>query len=107
MIGLRFRHISDDFTFQVLKSRRDEEYILLFSAVYTSFNHVHVETVSVLIPELKPIFHMATLFARREAKTRIRLRDWLKLAGEKIRREQVGSVPTFCLFARTKSPSGK
>ena len=30
-----------------------------------------------------------------EAKTRIRQRDWLKLAGEKIRREQVGSVPTF------------
>ena len=44
---------------------------------------------------LKPIFHLATLFARREAKTRIRQSDWLKLAGEKIRREQVGSVPTF------------
>ena len=44
---------------------------------------------------VKPIFHLATLFARREAKTRIRQRDWLKLAGEKIRREQVGSVPTF------------
>ena len=27
--------------------------------------------------------------------TRIRQRDWLKLAGKKIRREQVGSVPTF------------
>ena len=38
---------------------------------------------------------MATLFARREAKTRIRQRYWLKLDGEKIRREQVGSVPTF------------
>ena len=38
---------------------------------------------------------MATLFARRGAKTRIRLRDWLKLAGAKIRREQVESVPTF------------
>ena len=35
------------------------------------------------------------MFARREAKTRIRQRDWLKLAGEKIRPEQVGSVPTF------------
>ena len=43
---------------------------------------------------VKPIFHLATLFARREAKTRIRQSDWLKLAGEKIRREQVGSVPT-------------
>ena len=44
---------------------------------------------------LKPIFHLATLFARREAKIRIRQRDWLKLAGEKIRREHVGTVPTF------------
>ena len=49
---------------------------------------------------LKPIFHLATLFARREAKTRNPKRDWLKLAGEKIRRQQVGSVPTF-LCART------
>ena len=43
---------------------------------------------------LKLIFRLATLFVRREAKTRIRQRDWLKLAGEKIRREQVRSVPT-------------
>ena len=35
------------------------------------------------------------------------VRDWLKLAGEKIRREQVGTLPTFFLFARTSSPSGK
>ena len=56
---------------------------------------------------LKPIFHLATLFARREAKTRIRQRDWLKLAGEKIRCEQVGSAfLLFCEFARTNSPSG-
>ena len=48
---------------------------------------------------LKPIFHLATLFARREAKTRIRQRDWLKQAGEKIRREQVGSVPTLSVRA--------
>ena len=44
---------------------------------------------------LKPIFHLATLFARRKAKTRIWQCDWLKLAGEKICREQVGSVTTF------------
>ena len=44
---------------------------------------------------LKPIFHLATLFARRQAKTRIWHRDWLKLAGEKNRCEQVGTVPTF------------
>ena len=48
---------------------------------------------------LKPIFHLATLFARRETKTKIRQSDWLKLAGERIRREQVGSVPTH-LFVR-------
>ena len=47
----------------------------------------------------KPIFHLATLFARREMKTRIRQRDWLKLG--------VGSVLVFCVFARTNSPSGK
>ena len=33
-----------------------------------------------------------TLFARREAKTRIRQGDWLTLVGEKIRHEQVGTV---------------
>ena len=41
------------------------------------------------------VFHLATLFARREVETRIRLRDRLKLAGEKIRCEQAGSVRTF------------
>ena len=45
---------------------------------------------------------MATLFARREAKTRIRQSDWLKLAGEKIRREQVGSIPTFLTVRANK-----
>ena len=44
---------------------------------------------------IKPVFHLATLFARRKAKTRIWHRDWLKLAGEKIPREQVATVPTF------------
>ena len=51
---------------------------------------------------IQPIFHLATLFARGEAKTRIRKRDWLKLAGEKIRREQVGSVPTFLCIRANK-----
>ena len=49
---------------------------------------------------VKPIFHLVTLFALREAKTRIRQRKWLKLAGKKIRREQVGTVPTY-LSVRT------
>ena len=61
---------------------------------------------------IKPIFHLATLFARREAKTRIRQRDWLKLAGEKIRRKQVGTVLTFLSvrankFAKWKIGLGK
>ena len=44
----------------------------------------------------------------RDVKTRIRHRDWLKLAGEKTRRKQVGTrFLLFCLFARTSSPSGK
>ena len=45
--------------------------------------------------QLKPIVHLATLFVQCEAKTGIRRRDWLKLAGKKICREQVGTVPTF------------
>ena len=48
-----------------------------------------------LLRQFKPIFHLATLFARREAKIRIRQRDWLTLVGEKIRREQVETVPPF------------
>ena len=44
---------------------------------------------------VKPIFHLATLLARREAKTSIQQRDWLTLVGEKNRHEQVGTVPTF------------
>ena len=49
-----------------------------------------------LLNFLNPVFHLATSFALREAKTRFRQRDWLKLAGEIIRREQVGTVPTGC-----------
>ena len=49
--------------------------------------------------DLMDILNLATSFARREAKTRIGHRDWLKLAGEKIRREQVGTVLSI-LFAR-------
>ena len=43
----------------------------------------------------KAFFPLATLFARRKVKTKIRQRDWLKLVGEKIRHEQVETVPTF------------
>ena len=51
---------------------------------------------------MNPIFQFATLFARRKAKTRIRHHDWLKLAGEKIRREQVRTVPTFLSVCANK-----
>ena len=59
--------------------------------------------------DLKPIFHLETLFAQREAKTKTpqRQRDWLKLVSEKIRREQVGTVPTLFSVRTNKSPSGK
>ena len=47
------------------------------------------------------------MFARREAKTRIRQRDWLKLAGEKFAANKKEAFLLFCLFARTNSTSGK
>ena len=60
---------------------------------------------------IKPIFHLATLYYSRgdaiEAKTRIRQHDWLKLAREKIRREQVGSVPTFLSVRANKVAKSK
>ena len=49
---------------------------------------------------LKPIFHLATLSAQCEAKIRIRQRDSLTLVGEKIRREQAGTVNTFFFCSR-------
>ena len=55
----------------------------------------HANSLLQSFRSVKPIFHLATLLARREAKTRIRGRDWLKLAGEKTCREQVVTVPIF------------
>ena len=72
------------------------EYSLGKLSVYTIQNLRH----SGKLYPVKPIFHLATFFVRREAKTRIRQRDWLKLVGEKIRREQVGTVPTYYLSVR-------
>ena len=63
-----------------------------FYAVYCLQN---ANSTFFLAKDLKPIFHLATLIARCEAKTRILQRGWLTLVGEKIRREQVGTVPTF------------
>ena len=55
----------------------------------------------------KGYFPLGDFIRATRSENKNRQRDWLKLAGEKIHREQVGSVPTFCLFARTKSPSEK
>ena len=55
----------------------DDDYIVFSES---SFEKAGMQT-------FKPIFHLATLFARREAKARIRQRDWLKLVSEEIRRE--------------------
>ena len=61
-----------------------------------NFHFIFVENVrQYSILDVKSTFHLATLFARCEAKTTIRHRDLLKLTGEKFRREQVGAVPTF------------
>ena len=45
--------------------------------------------------ELKPVFHLATIVRATRSENKNAHRDWLKLSGEKIRREQVGTVPTF------------
>ena len=50
------------------------------------------------------VFHLVT---SRDAKARTRQVDRLKLVSRKICREQVGTVPTFFLYARTNSSSGK
>ena len=63
--------------------------------IFTKLPCFYVCSISPSSLSVKPVFHLATLFAPREAKTRIRHCDWLELAGEKIRRKQVGTVPTF------------
>ena len=77
--------------------------ILLYFKIYTIIFVPQMRSVMYKMSVgryLKPVFHLATLIARREAKTRTRHRDWLNLAGEKIRREQVGTVPTFFFCSR-------
>ena len=87
---------SDRFFFAILCADTiySYEYRKLF--IFYVFPQVTI-VIHVIISSspFKAIFHLATLIARCEAKTRIRQRDWLKLNGEKIRRERVGSVPTF------------
>ena len=76
-------------------------YIIDFIVITSNFSHYICCAWSCIYvrlgtsAHLKPVFHLTNLFTRREAKTRIRLRDWLTLVAEKIRRGQVGTVPTF------------
>ena len=49
-----------------------------------------------------PIFHLATFFARRKARTRIGQRDWLKLAPEKIRTALLWSL-VYCILAKSSN----
>ena len=60
-----------------------------------------------IIVHSKARFQLGESARGREAKITIGQRDWLKLLGEKNPCEQVGTVPTFFLFARTNEPSGK
>ena len=79
------------------KEKRDI-YVCLKNPPPLAGNVTHIYRY--LIPHIYDayIFHLATLFAGRELKIRIRQHDWLKLLSEKIRCEQVGTVPTFfCL----------
>ena len=52
---------------------------------------------------IKPVFHLATLFARRETKTRIRHRDWLKLAGKKKSLRTSRNCPYFFVCSLEQS----
>ena len=86
---------------------RNFPYKLKFLAILCRKKEAHFRFRSFPFPSsrfpfFKPIFHLATLFVRREAKTRIWQRDWLELPGEKIRREQVGTVPTFLSVRASK-----
>lgn len=45
----RFRYVSDDFTFRILRARVSE-YIILLCAVFTVYNHI--ESIRNLVPEL-------------------------------------------------------
>ena len=56
---------------------------------------------------LKPVFHYANLFARREAKTRIRQRDWLTKQQTFLPTNHVAEFLFSLRVARTNSPSGK
>ena len=56
---------------------------------------------------VKPVFHWANLFARREAKTRIRQRDWLTKQRTFSPTNHVAEFLFSLRVARTNSPSGK
>ena len=80
---------------------------MITKSFFPAFPKFHSRCSLYTRENLKPVFHLATLFARREEKTRIRHRHWLKLAGEKIRRKQVATVPTFLSVRANKSAKWK
>ena len=73
---------------------------MLYTCLRIEYSFIFYEqTKRTNLPTLKLIFYLATLFAWRGAKTRIRWRDWLKLVSEKNRREQVGYSYFFSVCA--------
>ena len=65
------------------------------------------QAAGIINPGLKPVFHWANLFARREAKTRIRQRDWLTKQRTFSPTNHVAEFLFSLRVARTNSPSGK
>ena len=96
MLRVESLPLSRQFRLSSLSKRNTNinKYFKLRKAMFSIFHNISQLNFAVLLI-IKLVFHLATLFAQREAKTSIRQHDWLKLVGEKIRREQVGTVPTF------------
>ena len=63
--------------------------------VTENFEDLFASLRKCLALQSKARFPLGEFVRATRAKTRIRQRDWLKLASEKICRKQVGSVPTF------------
>ena len=74
------REFTTNFPTKGFSSKHQILLMLMFQTVKDPFVGAAVH----IYPVLKPFFHLATLFARRKAKTRIWQRDWLKLVGAKF-----------------------
>ena len=69
----------------------------------------HCDVRSELDSSVERLSLFSTLFAKKHStkQTKIPQRDWLKLVGEKIRREQAGTVPTFFSVCANKVAKSK